>query len=124
MREIKIELSVQAINPKAFVVTSQDGATTLFSYGAPVVHRGADGKGYIDAIAWGRSKSTSGHIKQFTGDDKEAVTKQILSGEIELVRLVATNVSWNAPIMPEVKPASPSQAEPVEVAGSGGVAAE
>jgi hypothetical protein len=92
MQSIQIDVNVVALNPKSYVVTAQDGSKTLFSYNVPVVHVNAQGKMAIDAIAWGRSKSTSGHIKTFTGKDKEALTSEILAGTVELARLVAPNV--------------------------------
>ena len=95
---MSISVNVKALNPKAFVVTDDAGATTLFSYGKPVYHKAADGKEYLDAIAWGRSKSTSGHIKAFTGNDKDALTALILSGTVELVRLDAPNVEIAATV--------------------------
>lgn len=92
MQQIEITVSVKALNPKAFVVRCEDGATTLFSYGAPVFHIAADKKQYLDGIAWGRSKSTSMHLIEFTGLNKEDMTAKLLSGEVEMARLVAPNV--------------------------------
>lgn len=109
MQSIEIAVSVKALNPKAFIVKDAAGET-LFSYGAPVIHIAANGEKYIDAIAWGRSKSTSLHMKEFTGEDKEALTKRVLAGEYELVRLVAPNVSWTAPVK-SVKAPAPENAE-------------
>ena len=103
MQSLQIQVNIKALNPKAFVITGADGSTTLFSHGKPVYHVDAAGKHFIDAIGWGRSKSTSGHIKAFTGEDKEQLTVKILAGEIELVRLDAPSVEIAATVNTENK---------------------
>ncbi len=106
MQKVEISVAVKALNPKAFVVKSAEGET-LFSYGAPVVHTTPEGKVFIDAVAWGRSKSTSMHLIAYTGKDKEALTKEILAGNIELASLIAPNVE----VAPSEVKKEPKQAE-------------
>ena len=97
MQTIEIKTAIKQLNPKAFVVSTEAEGTTLYSYGAPVVHRNAKGQTFVDAVAWGRSKSTSGHMKTFLGEDRDATTAKIMSGEYELAKLVAPNVDVQTP---------------------------
>lgn len=97
MQTIEIKTGIEILNPKAFVITTGD-EQTLYSYGAPVVHRTAK-MTFVDAIAWGRSKSTSGHMKAYLKEDRDATTNKIMSGEYELAKLVSPNVK-TSPVKP------------------------
>ena len=91
MDNITIETAVKVLNPKALIVKTPEGET-LFSYNAPVVHRNAEGTLYFDAFQWSRTKPTVGHVKAFVGEDREAITKKLLSGVYFLAVLKAPNM--------------------------------
>lgn len=95
MQEVKLTVNIVELDGKTFIF-HDDKVEALFHHGKPVVLK-AEGRVYIDGIAWGRSKSTKMRLKRYLGDDGDAIVDKVLSGEYELVKLVAPTVEVRAP---------------------------